>query len=34
MQLALLWHMELYLEIKHPQGGTTDENWPDLRPAV
>ena len=34
MQLALRWHMDLYLEMMHPQGGTTDENWPDLRPAV
>ena len=34
MQQAQRWHMDLYLEMKHPEGGSTDENWTDLRPAV
>jgi Fe-S-cluster containining protein len=34
MQQALRWHMELYREMKHPEGGSTDENWTDLRPAI
>ena len=34
IQQALSWHMDLYLEMKHPEGGSTDENWTDLRPAV
>jgi Fe-S-cluster containining protein len=28
------WHTDLYLEMKNPEGGNTDENWTDLRPAV
>jgi hypothetical protein len=31
---ALRWHMDLYREMKQPEGGGTDEDWPDLRPAV
>ena len=34
MQQALSWHTDLYLEMKYPEGGSTDENWIGLRPAV
>jgi len=31
---ALRWHMDLYREMIQPEGGDTDEDWSDLRPAV
>jgi len=31
---ARRWHMDLYREMIQPEGGETDEDWPDLRPAV
>ena len=34
MEQAERWHMDLYREMIQPQGGDTDEDWPDLRPAV
>lgn len=34
MEQAHRWYTDLYLEMMHPEGGTTDENWTDLRPAV
>jgi len=33
-ELVLRWHSDLYQEMKSPEGGDTDEDWPDLRPAV
>ena len=34
METVLGWHADLYLEMMHPEGDGTDENWTDLRPAV
>ena len=34
MQTVFRWHAELYTEMMQPEGGDTDENWPDVRPAV
>lgn len=34
METIHRWHADLYHEMMHPEGGTTDENWTDLRPAV
>lgn len=34
MQTVSGWHADLYLEMMHPEGDGTDENWTDLRPAV
>jgi Fe-S-cluster containining protein len=33
-QQALDWHEDLYREMIHQQGGDTDEDWTDLRPAI
>ena len=34
MHIVRRWHADLYTEMMHPEGGGTDENWTDLRPAV
>jgi len=34
LQTVMRWHADLYSEMMQSEGGGTDENWTDLRPAV